>query len=156
MGVDANLFVTCGKDKVIEVGQAVQAGLDKWLRDMLDCDVVERGYTSKADYTIDMRKVAPRCRVSNGVEKVEVSLFSMYTLFFQCRDHSMRMLRMHTDCSCDYSDTYDGDKIIFSLGCWGKSDEIMQVVAKSVAPFGDVYYDHNDCDDEDFIKLFDK
>ena len=27
------------------------------------------------------------------------------------------------------------------------------VVAKAVAPFGDVYYDFNDCDDQDFVKL---
>ncbi|CAH9013027.1 hypothetical protein VP249E411_P0085 [Vibrio phage 249E41-1] len=29
----------------------------------------------------------------------------------------------------------------------------MKVVAKAVAPFGDVYYDFNDCDETDFVKL---
>lgn len=54
--------------------------------------------------------------------------------------------------SCDYSEIYEGDKIIFSLGCWGMSEEIMMVVAESVKEFGDVYYVHNNCS-EDFRKL---
>lgn len=40
-----------------------------------------------------------------------------------------------------------------SVGYWGSCDEIMMVVAKAIKEFGDVYYDFNDCDDLDFIKL---
>ena len=67
-----------------------------------------------------------------------------------------RQLSIHFGCDCDYSDTYKGDKVILSLGCWGSSDEIMKTLAKALAQFGDVYYDHNDCDAEGFVKLYNK
>jgi hypothetical protein len=35
------------------------------------------------------------------------------------------------------------------------SNEIMNQVAIAVMQFGDVYYDHNDCDDEDFVLVYD-
>lgn len=57
-------------------------------------------------------------------------------------------------CYTDHSDTYEGDKIIFSIGCWGSYNEIMMIVADAVKSFGDVYYDFNDCDDQGFVKLF--
>lgn len=154
MSVDSKLFVTCGKDKTIVVGQAVEKALNAYIRELLDEDVKSRGYLNLSHYASEMKKHSPRFKISNGVEDINVSDFRMYSFYFNLAEHSGRQLRMFVDCSCDYSDTYEGDKIIFSIGCWGKHDEIMKVVAKAVAPFGDVYYDHNDCDDEDFIKLF--
>lgn len=74
-------------------------------------------------------------------------------LFVTAKQSEARSLFCTHSCSCDYSDTYDGEKIMFSIGHWGMCDEIMKVVAKACKEFGTVYYDHNDCDDKDFIKL---
>lgn len=71
---------------------------------------------------------------------------------FGCGDENKRTLKVFPDCSCDYG-IYLGDKIIFSISHWGSHEEIMQLVGGSLKCFGDVYYDHNDCDDEDFVKL---
>ena len=32
-------------------------------------------------------------------------------------------------------------------------DEIMKLVGTALLKFGAVYYDHNDCDDEDYVLL---
>lgn len=156
MSVDSNLFVTCGKDKTIEVGQAVRKALDVWITKSLDTywqnhtDAVNRiQFLRDEDYRAQSEVY------TNGVKSVDTHEFRHYTFHFGCGDRNARMLSMFIDFSCDYSDIYGGDKIIFSIGCWGMYDEIMKVVAKAVAPFGDVYYDFNDCDDKDFIKLED-
>ncbi|AUR86416.1 hypothetical protein NVP1084O_209 [Vibrio phage 1.084.O._10N.261.49.F5] len=157
MGVDAKLFVTCGQDKSVEVGKSVANALDFWVRDKVDTywkentDCVnrmqflfkERQKTESSDF-----------KFTNGIKDIDTRDFESYRLHFGCGDENLRMLWMHTRCSCDYSDTYEGEKVIFSIGHWGMCDEIMKVVAEAVKPFGDVYYDHNDCDDEDFVKLF--
>ncbi|CAH9013069.1 hypothetical protein VP249E411_P0087 [Vibrio phage 249E41-1] len=43
MSVDSKLFVTCGKDKTTEVGQAVKKALDVWVREELDATVKRTG-----------------------------------------------------------------------------------------------------------------
>lgn len=153
MSVDAKLFVTCGKDKLFEVVDAVVAQLNVWVRAELDTywkthtDAVSRlHFLMCEDYTAQAKMF------TNGVS---ISAYDMKVLniHFGCGDVNHRMLGIFPDCNSDYRDTYAGDKIIFSLGCWGKSDEIMQQVAIAVAQFGDVYYNHNDCDDEDFVLI---
>lgn len=153
MSVDSKLFVTCGRDKTIEVGQAVRKALDIWVREELDATVKRTGSPNRSFLLTNPIK---SIYLTNGVKGINTQEFRSYTFHFGCGDKFERMLWMHVDCNYDYSDTYEGDKIIFSIGCWGMYDEIMKVVAKAVAPFGDVYYDFNDCDDQDFVKLEDK
>ena len=153
MSVDSKLFVTCGKDKTIEVGQAVKKALDVWVREELDATVKRTGSHNRGYLIANPIK---GLHFTNGVKSVDTHEFRHYTFHFGCGDRNARMLGMFIDCEYDYSDTYEGDKIIFSIGCWGMYDEIMKVVAKAVAPFGDVYYDFNDCDDQDFVKLEEK
>ena len=52
-----------------------------------------------------------------------------------------------------HQEIYKGDKLIFSIGHWGRCDDIMKAIIPALKEFGDVYYDHNDCDDEDFVKM---
>lgn len=63
-----------------------------------------------------------------------------------------RILWVNTTCSCDYSDVYEGDKIIFSTGSWGSHIDIMEVVLKVLVKFGNVYYRKNCHDDFMHIK----
>ncbi|CAM0108035.1 hypothetical protein VPH5P1C_0079 [Vibrio phage 5P1c] len=53
------------------------------------------------------------------MKRIDTCEFRHYTFHFGCGDLGARMLGMFVDCDYDYSDTYEGDKIIFSIGCWG-------------------------------------
>ena len=149
MSVDSKLFVTCGKDKLFDVVNSVVEHLNVFVRAELDKRVEEVGSASRMHFLWHEEEAKDW---TNGTN---LSMYSMdcINVHFGIGDDLHRNLSILTDCSCDYSDTYRGDKIIFLLGCWGMYDEIMKVVAKAVAPFGDVYYDYNDCDDEGFVKL---
>jgi hypothetical protein len=63
-----------------------------------------------------------------------------------------RMISINFDCDCDYSDTYEGSKIIFSLGCSGCAQEVILKLLEAFKVYGDVYYCSNDAE-EDFVKL---
>lgn len=150
MSVDSKLFVTCGKDKLYDVVNAVTEHLNVFVRTELDKRVEEVGAVNRIDFLWNNKDEADKW--TNGV------IMSMYDMGcinvrFGIGDWLTRNLSVMPDCSSSYSDTYEGEKIIFSIGCWGKYDQVVKVVAKAVAQFGDVYYDHNDCDDEGFVKL---
>jgi len=156
MSVESKLFVTCGKEDLYGVADAVINALNVYSRKKLD-DYWENNTDAfhRMQFLCQEQFQSEASRFSNGCR---ASFYNMSCISFDFKngDENSRSLRMLTDCSCDYSDTYDGDKIIFSLGYWGSNDEIMQVVAKAVSAFGDVYYDFNDCDDQDFVKLYSK
>ena len=150
MSVDSKLFVTCGKDHLYEVIQSVTYNINTYVRNKLDSHIAEVGASSRMAFfwgdNYDSSKWTNGCDIG-------CYGFDCINIVFGVGEEIHRCLSILPDCSCDYSDTYRGDKIIFLLGCWGMYDEIMKVVAKAVAPFGDVYYDYNDCDDEGFVKL---
>ena len=147
MSVDAKLFVTCGKEKLFDVLSVVTDALNIWQRNLLDNHIATTEYMNRLHFLHNDGSDS----WTNGVHS-DFSFPDVISTNFKVDDEDRR-LKIFPDCSCDYSDTYEGDKIIFSLGCWGMYNEIMMVVAKAVAPFGDVYYDFNDCDDQDFVKL---
>lgn len=64
-----------------------------------------------------------------------------------------RDLHMFFSCDCDQNDLYPGAKIIFSLGLWGMSDEIMTAVLSELTHLGHCYLDHNDGDDVPNVKI---
>ena len=148
MSVDAKLFVTCGKEKLFDVLSAVTAALNIWQRNLLDNHIATTEYMNRLHFLYNDNNDQGW---TDGVHS-DFSFPDIISTNFKVDDED-RSLKIFPDCSCDYSETYEGDKIIFSLGCWGMYNEIMMVVAKAVAPFGDVYYDFNDCDDQDFVKL---
>ena len=89
---------------------------------------------------------------SNGIRSCYTHDFGSFNISFTVHGEKRILFVTHT-CSNDYSEVYEGEKIIFSLGCWGMSEEIMLVIADAIKEFGDVYYTKNDCEDE-FKKLF--
>lgn len=153
MSVDAKLFVTCGKDKLFEVVNAVVAQLNVWVRS--ECDTYWKTHTDAVSrmHFLHNEDYVPQSRMFTSGVRISAYDMKMLAIHFGCGDVGHRTLGIFPDCDSDYHDTYTGDKIIFSLGCGGKSNEIMQQVALAVAEFGDVYYDRNDCDDEDFVLI---
>ena len=153
MGTQAKLFVTCGKEKLFEVGNAIIDTLNAYSRKELDRFILNSDvFDTRVDYLRYQRDFETNEHHTNGV-RVDLFDFRCIAFNFGCGDIRMRSLHMTPDCSNDYSDVYGGEKIIFSINHWGKCDEIMKLVGESLKQFGQVYYDHNDCDDESFVKL---
>ncbi|ASU03343.1 hypothetical protein [Pseudoalteromonas phage J2-1] len=153
MSVDSKMFVTCGKDKLVGVLDAVIKQLNIYTRKELDyywenhTDAVNRMHFM---FTEDYKSQAET--FTNGVHLHAYNMDCL-SIVFGCGDDYKRSLKVFPDCSEDYQDIVQGDKILFSIGHWGKNHSIMDQVAIALSPFGDVYYDHDDCDDEGFIKV---
>lgn len=155
MSVDAKLFVVVDKDKVLDVIDAVVDGLNSWVRKELDSYWKEHtSATSRFNFLFDGKYKDEDVKFTNTV-KIAAYDMEMLTLRFGCGDTSFRMLSVFPRDFNDYSDIIDGNKLVFSIGNWGKYNEIMRIVAIACETFGDVYYDHNDCDDEGFVKILD-
>ena len=153
MSVNSKLFVTCGKERLFDVMQVVIETLNVYSREKLDSywkehtDAVNRlHFLTHEDYKAQAEIF------SNGTNTWCYD-FDVISVNFGCGDENKRTLNVFPDCSCDNEEVYSGDKIKFSIGHWGYHEEIMQLVGSRLKYFGEVYYDHNDCDDEDFVKL---
>ena len=142
MSVDSKVFVCCEENKALEVGQAVLSGLKNWYRNK--CSKTE-GFTDMLRFNLSNKdKYQP--------PHVFTTDFDVICFNFTVNEEA-RSLKMFPTCSCDYVYVYSGEKIIFSIGAWGSNEEIMQVVIGALKPFGDVYYNFNDCDDQGFVKV---
>ena len=153
MSVDSKMFVTCNKEDVNSIGNLVTETLNVYVRDKLDnywknnTDAQSRVNFMWGDSYKDQSN-----KFTNGVSVITHN-FDTFVISFGNGDESRRSLFMFPTCSSDYSDVCEGYKVIFSIGYWGSSEEIMSVLSGALKTYGDVYYDFNDCDDEDFIKL---
>lgn len=146
MGKSTTLFVTAKKEEILNIMPIVIKDLEEWHKTKLD-SAVEKSKNNKIEFLLSNKD-----NWSNGIGVIRSYHFDIFRTSFNVDGEHRSLYITHT-CSCDYSETYDGDKIIFSLGRWGKYDkEIMMVIAKSVKSFGVVYYNHDD-DYDDFIKL---
>jgi hypothetical protein len=155
MSIDAKLFVTCGKDKMFDVVNTVVSQLNTWVREELDAHwTATTDAASRAHFMFSEEYQAQSKLFTNGVT-IHAYNMDVISIDFGCGDENRRSLKVIPDCTSDYSDIHDGEKIIFSVGHWGKHNSIMNQVAIAVSQFGDVYYDHNDCDDEGFVHVFD-
>lgn len=67
-----------------------------------------------------------------------------FNIYFKVKGES-RILTVHFDCDSDYSE-FGGSKIIWGVNYWGLSEEIVLGICKEIKPFGQVYYEANDCD----------
>lgn len=155
MGQSAIVFVTANPENSNEVYKTVKRALDKWQRNLLDQYWARKGFSSRAEFFWRNKDKPLNHNFTdwtNGIYDIKTSDFGSFNMDFTVNGEVRSLFCTHT-CSSDYKDTYEGDKIIFSIGYWGLSDEIMKIVAEACKSFGDVYYDFNDCDDKDFIKL---
>lgn len=155
MSVDTKVYVIADKSKILEVVGEVHKHLDIFIRMNLDAFVQDKRYNNrfhaigncKEDYAVDF---------SNGVKSTYVNFFgdsASFQISFGCGDNNGRLVHCSQN-SCDHNEIIEGNKIIFSLGCWGSNKEIAQIICEALYKFGPVYYDLNDCDEVDF-QLFD-
>jgi hypothetical protein len=154
MGVDTKMFIAAKKEAILEIMPKVITALNKWQRNELDRYANLKGFDNRISFIVRDKEAGVNKNLkeySNGITSCDTHDFGSFNILFTVNGESRQLFITHS-CSSDYSDTYEGDKIIFSLGCWGMSEEIMMVVAKSINDLGEIYYVKNDCS-EDFVKL---
>lgn len=67
-----------------------------------------------------------------------------FTIRFKVNDES-RMLMVHFNCDCDYSE-YGSSKIIWSVNYWGLDEEIVLGICQVMKQYGRVFYKATDFD----------
>lgn len=154
MSVDTKLFIAAKEEKFLEFMPKVIQALNKWQRNELKEYATQQGFNNPLQFLFrnEEKEINKNLKnFTNGVE-CESYDFKSFNINFIVHGENRHLFVTHS-CSSDYSEIYEGDKTIFSLGCWGMSEEIMMVIAEPLKEYGGVYYDYNDCDDIDFKKL---
>ena len=154
MGVDTKMFLATKKENILNVMPKIIDTINTWQRNELDIYWSKKGFESRMQFLFRNKEIGVNKDLkeySNGIISCNTSDFRSFNINFIIKGENRSLFITHS-CSCDYSEIYKGDKIIFSLGMWGMSEEIMMVVAKSVKEFGDCYYTKNDCS-YDFKKI---
>jgi hypothetical protein len=150
MGVSTTLFVTAKPEVILDLMPKLIEDLNVWQRAKLDAEVKLSKYDNRLQFLWSESKINFKYW-SNGIASITTNNFSGFNLIFRINGETRNLRVTHT-CSNDAKDVYDGDKIIFSLNCWGMCEEIMMAVNESVKGFGDVYYEYSDAEDN-YIKL---
>lgn len=156
MGVDTKVFVVADKAKLLEAVAEVNRHLDIFIRINLDAFIQDKDYNNRF-HAVGNCKQDHDVSFSNGVSQINTHFLgddASFQIRFGCGDNHTRMIHCSQN-ECDHKDIAEGNKIIFSWGCWGSNKEIAQIVCEALYKFGPVYYNLNDCDDVDF-QLFDK
>lgn len=148
MGVDTTMFITSKKESILEIMPIVLDKLNEWIRNELDNYADTKGFDNRMQFLF-RDKDSPLNKglkdFTNGVSKTDTYDFRSFNTCFTISGESRQLFITHS-CSNDYKDIYEGEKIIFSLGCWGLSHEIMMVIADSIKDKGNIYYCENDCE----------
>ena len=122
MGVDTKGFVTGNfENRVFEVMSKVRSALNNF--------TTTNGFGNEI--------------VSGRTCEFQVTPEIMSACCFFREGANNRTLWISFDCHGDNADVYEGEKLIFSLGMWGKSEEIIRQVLKQFEE--PCYYTPNDC-----------
>lgn len=151
MGVDSKVFVVADKSQALAIGQAVFEAIEKWQRELLDKNAHAHGLTRLQFLFNENENKKPNGSPmwTNGA-RIHASSFECFQIDFTVEgDH--RTLWYFTDCECDTDYITKEHTFLFSIGHWGRHARIMHEVIKALTPFGPVYYDHNDCDEHDYV-----
>ena len=154
MGIDTKLFIATKEENILKIMPLVISALNEWQRDLMVRYAKENGFKTALQYIFrdkDSESNKMLKDFSNGIKSCRTHNFESFHVNFIVNGEHRDLFVTHT-CSNDYSDIYKGEKIIFSLGCWGMSKEIMMVIAEAIKDYGDVYFVKDDCS-EDFEKL---
>jgi len=151
MGQSTVMFLAVEKSRFLDVMPFVINALDKYVRRELDKYWKLKGYNNRASFLCSDENQNPKV-FSNGVYNVTTYNFNSFNIRFSILEEKRDLFVTHT-CSSDYADTYKGEKIIFSLGNWGLSVEIMNQIISACRSFGDCYYIENDCSGNEFLKF---
>lgn len=146
MSVYHKVFVACDINKAIPVYEKVRKAIAVEvlnIRNKLKIQYATGEYTGLPFAAL--QSVIPAEIFDNlKYPVIHASSFDYISLEFGFGD-KIRTLGMTSVCSCDYSDVYDGDKIIFHIASWGNHEAVMDIVKKALLDLnvGDVY----ECDD---------
>ena len=147
MCVDAKLVVACkDKMKVVEkILLAVEQCARLELRSKaLSCNLLVQDILSLKD------------EVYTRYTEMSTRNFHIFTIKFGIGDKYERQAFVHTTCDVEdilseYDETHAA--VLFSVGCWGKSELILNFVAQELCKQYDVYVDYNDSDDVDYVRF---
>lgn len=145
MSVDHKVFVCCSKNKVLEVYGAVLTALRDFYRNRV------KELCSQYNCTVMWELPEETKSKLNNVDIASYN-FEHFCVYFSTEKESRQIFMSHS-CSSDYKEIYDGEKIIFSIGCWGDHQIYMDIIKDAIKDFGDVYEDVNDCDNIGFEKV---
>ena len=147
MSRNAKLFVATKNTNIIRLMPKVIEALNVYIRTLLDIEVAKQGFVNRIQF---LNQGTNKDLWTNGCKLVSHD-FNNFNIFFGIGEQ--RRMFVTNECNGDYADTYKGEKIIFDLNYWGKSDEIMKVIIPILKEFGRVFYDFNDCDDQGFVEM---
>lgn len=132
MGISAKVVCITKDQNVFKVAKVVEKGLKKLLSE----------YKSKAT----------RIDPDNRVQRVELSTIGEMISFEFTINKEVRSLSVCFGIMSDYEELGPGPRIVLSVGTWGKSDEIIMAMCKTMSELGPTFYKFNDCSEPDFTK----
>ena len=151
MGVDAKLVVVCKEEEKMEVMEKILLAVEQCARlelrsKALSCNLLLQDILSLKD------------EVYTRYTEMSTYNFRTFTIKFGIGDKYERQAFVHTTCERDVEDilgTYKEPRgaVLFSVGCWGQSELILNFVAQELCKSYDVYVDYNDSDDVDYVKF---
>ena len=151
MGVDAKLFVKIEESRKLPAIQAATRAINELYHAEFDKAFRDSPYENKMKFIFDSKDEQGTCLWSRPrLDSYDAVNFS---LSFRINGEG-RNLSIMTDIQTEHQRIIGFNPALwFSLGHWGLSDKLMKALVPSLKQFGEVYYDFNDCDDEDFVRL---
>jgi hypothetical protein len=151
MSVDSKVFVEAEFERAPFIGSHVVDNINNWLRRNIAEEVERLGYNGQLQFLWSKDNEDEKGNKKWSLHaRLHANDFYTYQIAFNAGGES-RTLWYFTTCSPDTDELTTNYTLNFWIGCWGKNEEIMQVVIEALKPHGKVWYDHNDCDDEDYI-----
>ena len=152
MGVDAKLVVVCKEEEKMRV-------MEKILLSVGELVSVSR---SLSRFDVNSSFFKETLTTGDGVYSSTAAMsthnFRTFNIKFGIGDKYERQAFVHTTCERDVEDilgTYKEPRgaVLFSVGCWGQSELILNFVAQELCKSYDVYVDYNDSDDVDYVRF---
>ena len=152
MCVDAKLIVVCKDEEKMEV-------MEKILLSVGELVTVCR---SLSRFDVNSLFFKETLTTGDGVYSSTAEMytynFRTFTIKFGIGDKYERQAFVFTTCDRDAEDILSPyneshGAVLFSVGCWGQSELILNFVAQELCRSYDVYVDYNDSDDVDYVKF---
>ena len=151
MCVDAKLAVVCKEEEKMEVMEKILLAVEQCARlelrsKALSCNLLLQDILSLKD------------EVYTRYTEMSTYNFHTFTIKFGIGDKYERQAFVFTTCDRDAEDILSPyneshGAVLFSVGCWGQSELILNFVAQELCRSYDVYVDYNDSDDVDYVKF---
>ncbi len=153
MGVDATLVVVCKDEEKMKVTELILLSVGELVT---VCRTLSRFDVNSSFYK---ETLTTGDEVYSSSAAMSTHNFRTFTIKFGIGDKYERQAFVHTTCECDVEDILSTYKephgaVLFSVGCWGKSELILNFVAQELCKSFDVYVDYNDSDDVDYVKFW--